>query len=302
GMEIGPVVSYDAASVSDFTTQITQIKAADVDVLMVTGYYRDGVLVAQAVETVDPGLDAVWGVANGAFDLPQFPEEVGEAGEGYFDANYHPDMTNENMQALAELYEETHNDQIRTGAVLAYDAVHVLAAGLESAGEADGQKVRDAIAQNEVPTPSLATARSSSTRRARTSTPSRSSCRSRTEWSCRSTPSSSQRLRRSTRGSSNPMTQAPVIDDPGTRESTGPARWARVPWVRIGIVLAVIAAAVVAAYARSGSTVVVTQAVVTGILIGGVYGLVAMGLTLIFGVLDIVNFAHGSFLAVALFL
>jgi branched-chain amino acid transport system permease protein len=50
------------------------------------------------------------------------------------------------------------------------------------------------------------------------------------------------------------------------------------------------------------SGVVVTQAVVTGILTGGVYGLVAMGLTLIFGVLDIVNFAHGAFLALALFL
>lgn len=152
GMEIGPVISYDAASVSNFTTQITQVQAADADVLMVAGYYRDGVLVAQAVDTVDPGLDAVWGVANGAFDLPQFPAEVGEAGEGYFDANYHPDMTNPDMQALAELYEETHNDQIRTGAVLAYDAVHVIAAALESAGEADGQMVRDAIAQNEVPT------------------------------------------------------------------------------------------------------------------------------------------------------
>lgn len=152
GMEIGPVLAYDAASVSDFTTQITQVKAAEADVLVVTGYYRDGVLVAQAVDTVDPGLDAVWGVANGAFDLPQFPAEVGEAGEGYFDANYHPDMTNPDMQALAELYEETHNDQIRTGAVLAYDAVNVLAAGLESAGEADGQKVRDAITENEVPT------------------------------------------------------------------------------------------------------------------------------------------------------
>jgi len=50
------------------------------------------------------------------------------------------------------------------------------------------------------------------------------------------------------------------------------------------------------------SGVVITQAVVTGILTGGVYGLVAMGLTLIFGVLDIVNFAHGAFLALALFL
>lgn len=152
GMEIGPVLSYDAASVSDFTTQVTQVKAADADVLMVAGYYRDGVLVAQAVDTVDPGLDAVWGVANGAFDLPQFPAEVGDAGEGYFDANYHPDMTDPDMQALAELYQETHDDEIRTGAVLAYDAVHVIAAGLESAGEADGQKVRDAISQNEVPT------------------------------------------------------------------------------------------------------------------------------------------------------
>jgi branched-chain amino acid transport system permease protein len=56
-----------------------------------------------------------------------------------------------------------------------------------------------------------------------------------------------------------------------------------------------------AAYLISGSTVVVTQAVLTGLLSGGVYGLVAMGLTLIFGVLDIVNFAHGAFLALALF-
>lgn len=98
------------------------------------------------------------------------------------------------------------------------------------------------------------------------------------------------------------MTQTPVIDESTVREPAAPARWARVPWLRVAIVLAVIVAAVIAAYVRSGSTVVVTQAVVTGILIGGVYGLIAMGLTLIFGVLDIVNFAHGSFLAVALFL
>ena len=71
---------------------------------------------------------------------------------------------------------------------------------------------------------------------------------------------------------------------------------------RAGIVAILIVAAIALAYLRSGSTVVVTQAVVTGILTGGVYGLVAMGLTLIFGVLDIVNFAHGAFLAVALFL
>jgi branched-chain amino acid transport system permease protein len=40
---------------------------------------------------------------------------------------------------------------------------------------------------------------------------------------------------------------------------------------------------------------------VNGLLTGGVYALVALGLTLIYGVLHIVNFAHGSLLMVAMF-
>lgn len=87
----------------------------------------------------------------------------------------------------------------------------------------------------------------------------------------------------------------------GTRSSRrGPAAGLLATKVAVG--LAVFAAALALAYWRSGSGTVVSQAVVTGILIGGVYGLVAMGLTLIFGVLDIVNFAHGAFLALALYI
>jgi branched-chain amino acid transport system permease protein len=48
--------------------------------------------------------------------------------------------------------------------------------------------------------------------------------------------------------------------------------------------------------------VVLRQAAVTGILIGGVFGLVAMGLTLIFGVLNIINFAHGTLMTVGMYL
>ncbi len=48
--------------------------------------------------------------------------------------------------------------------------------------------------------------------------------------------------------------------------------------------------------------VVLRQAFVSGILTGGVLSLVAMGLTLIFGVLDIINFAHGALMTVGMFI
>jgi len=43
------------------------------------------------------------------------------------------------------------------------------------------------------------------------------------------------------------------------------------------------------------------QGIVSGLLLGGVYGLVACGLSLIFGVLRIINFAHGAVMMLAMY-
>jgi branched-chain amino acid transport system permease protein len=47
---------------------------------------------------------------------------------------------------------------------------------------------------------------------------------------------------------------------------------------------------------------ILTQAVVNGLLIGGVYALVSIGVTLIFGVVKIVNFAQGEFVMIGMYI
>jgi branched-chain amino acid transport system permease protein len=49
-------------------------------------------------------------------------------------------------------------------------------------------------------------------------------------------------------------------------------------------------------------TAVVAQAVVNGLLIGGIYALVSIGVTLIFGVVKIVNFAQGEFVMIGMYI
>jgi branched-chain amino acid transport system permease protein len=49
------------------------------------------------------------------------------------------------------------------------------------------------------------------------------------------------------------------------------------------------------------SSVILIPAVLNGLMTGAVYALVALGLTLIYGVLHIINFAHGALLTAAMF-
>src|SRR5665647_370616 len=45
----------------------------------------------------------------------------------------------------------------------------------------------------------------------------------------------------------------------------------------------------------------IVQSLASGLLMGLLYGLIAVGLALIFGLMDVVNFAHGEFLMTAMY-
>lgn len=49
------------------------------------------------------------------------------------------------------------------------------------------------------------------------------------------------------------------------------------------------------------SAEIIVQSLASGLLMGLLYGLIAAGLALIFGLMDVVNFAHGEFLMVAMY-
>lgn len=80
--------------------------------------------------------------------------------------------------------------------------------------------------------------------------------------------------------------------------SRGHAAWSRRVWVVAAVTLPLIGGSVAVALGQGS---LLAQGLVSGLLLGGVYSLVAIGLALILGVLDIINFAHGSLMTLAMY-
>ena len=146
GWTVEPVISYDAFGVTDLTTEMTEGKAAAPDGIVETGYYGDGVLATEAIRAVDPGAKLIYGIAQGAFDNPSFPADVAGAGEGFFNVNYHLDVTNPTTQDIATRFEESYGEEMKTSATHSYEAVRVIANALEQSCSDDPIALRDAIA------------------------------------------------------------------------------------------------------------------------------------------------------------
>ena len=156
GVTVDSEVTYDGSSFTDATTQVREAAASDPDVIVVTGYYPDSLLIANAVAALDPDIDALYGVANGGFDDGSFPNDAGQAGNGILSANYHYSATSDRVTDIRQRFEDEFGSPMETAAMLSYQAVEVIAAGLEESGSSDPKDLRDAIADIEVDDPLLA--------------------------------------------------------------------------------------------------------------------------------------------------
>lgn len=113
GIEIVETIPYNAFEVSNLSTEMARVDASGADILINTGYYNDGVLVARDALAAQPGIRVLMGVAQAAFDEPQFPADVPDGSEFVLGSNYHPDATNPRVVELRDEFEERFGEEMR---------------------------------------------------------------------------------------------------------------------------------------------------------------------------------------------
>jgi len=150
GIEVVVDIPYAPFEVTDLTTEMTRAAASDPDVIIVTGYYNDGLLAARAAVDLAVDVKAVIGIAQGAFHTPQFVEDFGDDAELFWNSNYHFNSSDAKVLAVLDKFEATYGEQMDTESMLAYQAVYVIADALERAGSSDPADVRDALADTNI--------------------------------------------------------------------------------------------------------------------------------------------------------
>ncbi len=116
---------------------------------MVTGYYGDGLTIAQNMEAVGLDVPFVMGVAHGAYDQPLFVEDAGELAECFFDSNYRWDNRSEEAAAVRERYQERFDEVMTAADVLAWQTVYIAADAIMRADSGDPADIRDALEETE---------------------------------------------------------------------------------------------------------------------------------------------------------
>lgn len=147
GFEIGETVPYEFGV--EYTTDVTLLSASALDAVMVTGYYGDGLTIAQTMQDVLLDTQFVMGVAQGTYDQEQFVEDAGELAECFFNTNYRWDNLNEMTSEVRDAYQEMFEEPMTAADVLAWQATMVVADAIMRAESGDPADIQAALLETE---------------------------------------------------------------------------------------------------------------------------------------------------------
>jgi branched-chain amino acid transport system substrate-binding protein len=146
GMEVVLKVGYNFRT-PDVTTEITKVKAAKPDLVVVSGYFGDGLLIARTATEHRLEARAVMGIANGGFSNPKFLADQPQLADLVMDGNYWHNPRSERARRVMEAYQKRFGAPMSSHSVQSYSATMVLRDALERAGSPDRTKIREALAR-----------------------------------------------------------------------------------------------------------------------------------------------------------
>ena len=273
GFEILETIPHPTPT-RDFNNVVLKIKAQNPDLVIPADYYNEYVLLARTMQQQHVKPKGIYSVLGGAASSYKFVKEFPDAAKYIMDCNHWFDPRNPKAVALKKTVED--KGQFYTYEVyMNYSCILLVADALQRAASADRAKLTEALAVIDL-------RRSPDALRA-------DQVRQRAERrrGAGEHAGARQRHQGDIAGDIR-QREAGVPDARLTTTVSRPARLTRRPRVvrRDRFML---------------SAAILIPAVLNGLLMGAVYALVALGLTLIYGVLHIINFAHGALLSAALF-
>jgi branched-subunit amino acid ABC-type transport system permease component/ABC-type branched-subunit amino acid transport system substrate-binding protein len=271
GIEVIAFEAYDQGA-TDFTPLLTRVKSAGPDAILYISYLADATLLMRQSKEID--LNPKVFTAGGAgFSLPDFLKGAGETAEYTISVTqWTPDAKWTGSREWAEAFRARFNYEPSYHSVQAYISLKILADAVERAGTTDRRMVRDAVKTSSLdsvfgPIHFL---------------------------------ENGQNV--------HPVAITQVLDGKFV------TIWPESVAIRRAVLPTPAWGARGSARAEEGlapdqhkavsvtGTQKLLQTVASGLLTGGIYALIGMGLTIIFGVMRVVNFAHGALVMVAMYL
>ncbi|HEV8484749.1 MAG TPA: ABC transporter substrate-binding protein [Blastocatellia bacterium] len=269
GIEVVAFEAYDAGG-TDFTPLLTRVKSANPDGALYISYLADATLLMRQSKEMDFN-PKVFTAGGSGFSLPDFLKGAGDTAEYTVSiTQWTPDAGWSGSREWAAKFRARYNSEPGYHAVQAYVSLKVLADAITRAGTSGRRAIRDALRS--------------------TSMDSIFGPISFDEKGQNAHPVAITQVLNGKFVTVYPPSVAmrpPVIPTPpwsarsSQRGDTGKASVAQVNDV--------------------SGTQKFLQSVASGLLTGGIYALIGIGLTIIFGVMRVVNFAHGALVMVGMY-
>lgn len=143
GLKITTIEEFQKGQ-ADYKAQLTKIKATKPDAVFCSALYEEGgVILSQARKM---GITVPFVGGNG-FNSPKVIDIAKEAANGLIVATpWFGDKDDPKVKTFVQKYEKTYGKKPDQFAAQAYDALHIMGEALKKAGQADRNKLRDALA------------------------------------------------------------------------------------------------------------------------------------------------------------